>query len=135
MKKYSIVGILLLSVLLVGCNSSNKKVTAEHTDDFIRLEKEADTNTSDSADNASTVVDDKPFEIKENNDSPEYTEEELQRIEEEYNNTARPNYILDDEEDAEATDNSSEDTSIQESTIEEKTVTIDGEEFTIYVNE
>jgi len=132
MKKIVIIAILAIAVSITGIIvASNTKDTTptqevEDTEPIVvptTESTEATEATEATEDEEPTTVseDDGHFHVKEYNDVPEHSSEELDEIEKDYDENAAPNYDL-----TEGTDTESD-------YLEKKTVIIDGEEHTVYI--
>ena len=139
MKRNIIIMLLIVVSVLTGCKKSGDTdimiaTPNNQTDGF---NKETYNSNIDNTQSQNTKDSDKPvyaggineetFTIKEHTDK-KYTEEELQEIEKQYEEAAAPNIVIDEtEEENNKTQEENED--------KYKKVTIDGEEFEVYVNE
>ncbi len=139
MKRNIIIMLLIVVSVLTGCKKSGDNDTMiatpnNQTDEF---NKETYNSNIDNTQSQNTKDSDKPvyaggineetFTIKEHTDK-KYTEEELQEIEKQYEEEAAPNIVIDETQE--------KNTETQEENEDNhKTVTIDGEEFEVYVNE
>ena len=145
MKRNTIIMLLMMTCIMTGCQNKGKDI--EMNDDLYKVQDDTFDKTeyksnvehnnyedeSSQEPNYAGGINEETFTIKEHEDK-EYTEEELEEINKNYDESAAPNIVIDEEDNSteQSSDTEQEET---ENTLESKTINIDGQELEVYINE